>query len=241
VHQIKEKFGRLRMYGSLVVEAIAQKYGALSAMTCELSGNPGTLHKKGRLVEDPLERASQNLGLSARLNLAMPMALYCTKKLLTHLKAVASDSVESRDQDSVSKLGAWHANIIGLGRTKLVLCCNQATLACVLFSVVGISRKSDLAKQLGSRLRSRVEGLLTRLGIQAEVIAREILALEDVWLEYRQNRQLLGCMEDARCSIESCFQQGEQNLETIEDELARRIYSSNGYQRPERAVQILLG
>jgi hypothetical protein len=171
----------------------------------------------------------------------MPMALYCTKKLLTHLKAVASDSVDARDQVLDSKLGVWHANIIGLGRTKLVLCCNQATLACVLFSAVGISRKSDLAKQLESRLCSRVEGLLTRLRIQPEVIAREVLALEHVQLEYRQNRQLLGCLEDARCYVESCFEQGEQNLETIEDELARRIYSSNGYQRPEHVIQILLG
>jgi hypothetical protein len=171
----------------------------------------------------------------------MPMALYCTKKLLTHLKALASDSADARDQDSVSKLGTWHANIIGLGRTRLVLCCNQATLLCVLFPVAGINRKTNIARQLEARLKSRVEGLPTRLGIQPEVIAREVLALEHVWLEYRQNRQLLGCMEDARCYVESCFEQGEQNLETIEEELARRIYSSNGYQRPEHIIQILLG
>jgi hypothetical protein len=40
VHQIKEKFGKLRIYSSLEVEATAQKYKALSAVTCELNGNP---------------------------------------------------------------------------------------------------------------------------------------------------------------------------------------------------------
>jgi hypothetical protein len=48
VHQIKEKFGTLRIYGSLEVETIAQKYEILSAMTCEVSGKAGSLHKKGR-------------------------------------------------------------------------------------------------------------------------------------------------------------------------------------------------
>jgi hypothetical protein len=47
VHQIKEKYGTLRIYGSFKVEAIAKKYEALSAQTCEMTGEPGKLHKKG--------------------------------------------------------------------------------------------------------------------------------------------------------------------------------------------------
>jgi hypothetical protein len=168
------------------------------------------------------------------------MALYCTKKLLTHLKVSVPDSGEARDQDDVSKLGAWHANIIGLGRTKLVLCCNQATMLCVLFPVAGINRKTKIAPQLESRLKSRVAGLLTRLGIQPEVIAREVLALHDVWLEYRQNRQLLGCMDDTRFYLQICWDQGETDLFKLEDELARRIYSSNGYQQPGHVVKPLV-
>jgi hypothetical protein len=169
------------------------------------------------------------------------MALYCTKKLLTHMKVTVPNSGEARDQDFVSKLGVWHANIIGFGRTKLVLCCNQATLLCVLFPVAGINRKTNIAAQLESRLKSRVEGVLTRLGIQPEVIAREVLALNDVWLEYRQNRQLLGCMDDARFYLQICWDQGETNHLKLEDELARRIYSSNGYQQPDHVVRVLLG
>jgi hypothetical protein len=156
------------------------------------------------------------------------------------LKVTALDSGETRDQDSVSKLGTWHANIISLGRTKLVLCCNQATLLCVLFPVAGINRKTNIAAQLESRLRSRVQGLLTRLGIQPEVIAQEVLALEGAWLEYRQNRQLLGCMDDARCYLQICWDQGETDHLRLEDELARRIYSSNGYQQPDDVVRVLL-
>jgi hypothetical protein len=47
IHQIKEKFGTLRIYGTIEVEQIARKYETLSATTCEISGQPGTLHKNG--------------------------------------------------------------------------------------------------------------------------------------------------------------------------------------------------
>ena len=47
IHQIKEKFGTLRIYGTIEVEEIARKYETLSATTCEISGEPGTLHKNG--------------------------------------------------------------------------------------------------------------------------------------------------------------------------------------------------
>lgn len=47
VHQIKEKYGTLRIYGSEQVEIIGRKYEELSAQTCEMTGEPGKLHKKG--------------------------------------------------------------------------------------------------------------------------------------------------------------------------------------------------
>jgi hypothetical protein len=69
IHQIKEKFGTLRIYRSIEVEEIAGKYERLSATTCEISGQPGTLHKNGgwlktlssteaiRLGYEPIEKA----------------------------------------------------------------------------------------------------------------------------------------------------------------------------------------
>jgi hypothetical protein len=62
VQQIKEKFGRLRIYGSLEVEAIGRKYEALSAMTCEVSGNPGTLHQKGGWLKTLSSEQAKILG-----------------------------------------------------------------------------------------------------------------------------------------------------------------------------------
>ncbi len=47
VHQIKEKYGTLRIHGSPKVEVIAGKYEVLSVQTCEMTGEPSKLHKKG--------------------------------------------------------------------------------------------------------------------------------------------------------------------------------------------------
>jgi hypothetical protein len=47
IHQIKEKFGTLRIYGTIEITQIARKYEEQSATICEISGEPGTLHKKG--------------------------------------------------------------------------------------------------------------------------------------------------------------------------------------------------
>jgi hypothetical protein len=62
VHQIKEKFGTLRIYGSPEVEAIGRKYEVLSAVTCEVSGNPGTLHKKGGWLKTLSSEQAKMLG-----------------------------------------------------------------------------------------------------------------------------------------------------------------------------------
>jgi hypothetical protein len=70
IHQIKEKFGTLRIYGTIEVELIARKYEVQSAIVCEISGEPGTLHKNGgwlktlssteatRLGYEPIQKAN---------------------------------------------------------------------------------------------------------------------------------------------------------------------------------------
>jgi hypothetical protein len=50
--QIKEKFGTLRVYTNYYyedVEAIIEKYEAISAVTCEVCGKPGTINDGGWL------------------------------------------------------------------------------------------------------------------------------------------------------------------------------------------------
>jgi hypothetical protein len=50
IYQIKQKFGTLRIYGTIEVGQLARKYEKQSVTTCEVSGDPGTLHKRdGRL------------------------------------------------------------------------------------------------------------------------------------------------------------------------------------------------
>lgn len=48
---IKEKFGRLRVYGNDIsdeTQAIIDRYAALSAETCMTCGKPGIMREKGR-------------------------------------------------------------------------------------------------------------------------------------------------------------------------------------------------
>jgi hypothetical protein len=62
VHQIKEKFGTLRIYGSLEVEAIARTYEELSAVTCEMTGRAGKLHRKGGWLKTLSNEQAKMLG-----------------------------------------------------------------------------------------------------------------------------------------------------------------------------------
>jgi hypothetical protein len=64
VHQIKEKFGTLRIYGSFEVQEIARKYEVLSAEICEISGQPGTLHKSGGWFKTLSSIEAERLGFT---------------------------------------------------------------------------------------------------------------------------------------------------------------------------------
>lgn len=64
VHQIKEKFGTLRIYGSFEVQEIARKYEVLSAEICEISGQPGTLHKGGGWFKTLSSIEAERLGFT---------------------------------------------------------------------------------------------------------------------------------------------------------------------------------
>lgn len=65
IHQIKEKFGTLRIYGTTKVERIARKYEDQSATTCEISGEPGTLHKNGGWLKTLSSTEATRLGYTA--------------------------------------------------------------------------------------------------------------------------------------------------------------------------------
>jgi hypothetical protein len=147
--------------------------------------------------------------------------LCCTKKLLLELKLQVLEVKAIVEPTPCSR---WYANLLVLGRTKLILCCEQTTLAAVILA------KSDLKKPyaagLSSALRTRATALLARVG-QAE------LTIPDKFgVTYQHNRQMLGYMNDMTHFLEACWHEG-QDLETIEDHLLEVLHSRAGvYKRP---------
>jgi hypothetical protein len=62
--------------------------------------------------------------VSSSLGGGLLFTLRCTKKLLTRLKV----KPDPRPPPSTTKLGDWYADVLNLGRERLVLCVSELTL-----------------------------------------------------------------------------------------------------------------
>lgn len=113
------------------------------------------------------------------------VTLRCTRKLARHLTLTPG----AENQEPTSKLGDWYANLLYVGRQRLVLCVSERSL----LSLVLPAR--DL-RQLPSRLPSAVESLLARMGVPPAIVAAEVAALLPISVGHTRNRSVVGSMLD---------------------------------------------
>ena len=113
------------------------------------------------------------------------LVLRCTQKLLKKRPGPENDRVDSM----TPVLGDWHANLIRLAHTPIVLCVNDISLLAVLV------RGKDFSN-LVSAFRSRVVERLERMKIPQEKILAEVSAMEIIRIEGSNSRSVLGSMND---------------------------------------------
>jgi len=112
--------------------------------------------------------------------------LRCTKKLLTRMQA----KPDPRPPPSTTKLGDWYADVLNMGRERLVLCVSELTLLPVVVPAVGAGL--DLNTKLARGLRETLEAL----GAPKAAIDGEVNQLLEVTIAKTASRVVLGSMND---------------------------------------------
>jgi hypothetical protein len=158
--------------------------------------------------------------------------LRCTKKLLTRMKV----RPDLRPPPSTTKLGDWYADVLNLGRERLVLCVSELTLLPVVVPAIGAG--VDLNAKLARGLRETLEAL----GAPKAAIEAEENQLLEVTVAKTASRVVLGSMNDFQFMVRHIRHQlPNASLLDLGLELARTPCSPIGYDRPQDAALAALG
>ena len=113
------------------------------------------------------------------------LVLRCTQKLLKKNPGPAN----GREDELVPTLGNWHANLIRLAHSPVVLCVNDLTLLAIL---VPGRNLPTFVPEFQNRLAQR----LCRMKLPYETISDELAATEIVHIQPTNNRSVLASMND---------------------------------------------
>jgi hypothetical protein len=151
------------------------------------------------------------------------LTLRCTQKLLKRNPSSANVQAD----DLVPVLGAWHANLIRVASSPIVLCVNDISLLAILFPGRDFP---NLASAFQNRLTQR----LRRMSLSEETISREQAAMDAIQIQPSNNRSVLGSMNDfvhyLRYRTEEHFSFAE--ADAIEDQLSETPMGALKYQYP---------
>lgn len=113
------------------------------------------------------------------------LVLRCTQKLLKKNPGPVTDH-----KDSLTPvLGSWHANLIRLEHSPVVLCANDVSLLAILV------RGKDFPRFVLS-FRHRLAWRLRRMGVSQQAITVELAAMEIVQIARSNSRSVLASMND---------------------------------------------
>lgn len=113
------------------------------------------------------------------------LVLRCTQKLL---KRNPGPHASGKDA-LVPVLGNWHASLIRLAKSPIVLCVNDRSLLAIL--VPGRN-----FPHFGSAFQDRLAARLGRMGLDPDTISAERAAMEIVQIQPSNSRSVLGSMND---------------------------------------------
>jgi len=122
------------------------------------------------------------------------VSLRCTRRLLKRLRENPLESLPAPN----NRLGDWYANVLNIGRHRLVLATSER---CLLSVVVPIKD--------GPRLRHRIQDsafeLLIRIGIPTGTAASEVEGMHAMPFGTTANRSVLGSMHDFAIAADHYF------------------------------------
>jgi hypothetical protein len=142
--------------------------------------------------------------------------------------------LDGRQDSLLPTLGSWHANLIYLARSPIVLCVNDRSLLSVL--VAGRQFANIL-----SVIKARIEERFRRMGLCAELLLKEQAAMEVVDVQPSISKSVLGSMNDfvhgLKCHVLDRLD--IEALDELEDMLSERPMGALDYQYPvEVAYQL---
>jgi len=113
------------------------------------------------------------------------LVLRCTQKLLKRNLG----STTGQPDALVPMLGNWHANLIRLAYSPIVLCVNDLSLLAILVPGRDFSN-------LVSAFQNRLVQRLRRIGLSQESISIEQAAMDMIQIQPSNNRSVLASMND---------------------------------------------
>ena len=117
----------------------------------------------------------------------------CTQRVLRRFKLTAIEP----DTASTGVLGDWYANLLNVGRKRLVLCVSERSL----LPVIVPARNKAFPREFGQTLMR----VLLALDIPIHSVDAEVAAAQDVQFARTRNRRVLGVMNDFLFSAELYF------------------------------------
>jgi uncharacterized protein DUF6933 len=151
------------------------------------------------------------------------LVLRCTQKLLRRNPGPTSD----RQDTLVPRLGNWHANLVRLARSPIVLFVSDISLLAVLVPGRDFSN-------VVSAFRDRLAQRLERIGLPEDIISMERAAMEIACIQPSNSKSVLGSMNDfvrhLRLKVDNDFPFVDANA--LEDMLSETPMGALKYQYP---------
>lgn len=160
------------------------------------------------------------------------ITIRCTQKLLSGLgRRPAPDAPAP-----MNRLGDWYANVMNLGRERLILCVSEKTLLPVVLSAAGA--RIDFAQRLAAGVRET----LNALGIPGDAVDEELAHFGEVTFAKTANRSVVGSMVDLQYMAQHIrAEQPSAPLLFLGLELAKEVCLSLEHTYPSEATRIVMG
>lgn len=153
--------------------------------------------------------------------------LRCTKKLLARIGA----KPDPHPPPSKTKLGDWYADVLNLGRERLILCVSERTLLPVIVPAAGA------AMDLNAKLARGLQKTLDALKAPTAAVAAEVDELRDVTIAKTASRVVLGSMNEFQFMVRAVRQESSTaSLLDLGLELSGILCGAIDYERPREAA-----
>ena len=160
------------------------------------------------------------------------LILRCTQKLRKKNLGPLSEEEDSL----VPVLRSWHANLVYLARSPVVVCVNDQTLLSIL--VPGLNFPN-----ITTAIRGRIGVRLRRMGLPPEMISNEVDAMRVVRVEPSNSRSVLASMNDFVFNLK--YYVGDKfnsdDTDALEDRLSDTPMGALKYHFPLKEAYRLFG